>query len=157
MTIEPLAAIFGDHSLETVPPADIRQKSMPEKSKVARSLHLSVVSEGDLHAERAARGQGVQLVHRELALVQDRKHFTAHIACGTDDGDVVAHGLPVYVNAKFVDWRRACSRDRALCPERRQIHAQTDGTVRELARPDADGDGLSAAVHGQPVAAQTLI
>ena len=47
MTTQPLAAIFGDHSLDTAPPADIRQKSMPEKSKVARSLHLSVASPND--------------------------------------------------------------------------------------------------------------
>ena len=42
MTTQPLAAILGDHSLETLPPADIRQKSTLEKSKVAKSLHLSV-------------------------------------------------------------------------------------------------------------------
>ena len=44
---QPVAAILGDHSLDTVPPADIRQKSTLEKSKVARSLHLSVVSPND--------------------------------------------------------------------------------------------------------------
>jgi hypothetical protein len=33
--------------LETLPPADIRQKSTPVKSKVARSLHLSVDSPND--------------------------------------------------------------------------------------------------------------
>ena len=44
MTTQPLAAILGDHSLDTAPPADIRQKSTLEKSKVARSLHLSVAS-----------------------------------------------------------------------------------------------------------------
>ena len=47
MTTQPLAAILGDHSLDTAPPADIRQKSMPVKSKVARSLHLSVASPND--------------------------------------------------------------------------------------------------------------
>jgi len=54
------------------------------------------------------------------------------------------------VNAKIRWLARAFSRDRALCPERRQIHAQTDGTVRELARPDAGGDGLSAAALSWP-------
>ncbi len=44
MTTQPLAAIFGDHSLDTLPPADIRQKSTLEKSKFSRSLHLSVAS-----------------------------------------------------------------------------------------------------------------
>ena len=44
MTTQPVAAIRGDHSFYTVPPADIRQKSIPEKSKVARSLHLRVAS-----------------------------------------------------------------------------------------------------------------
>ena len=32
MTTQPCAAIFGDHSFETAPPADIRQMSVPEKS-----------------------------------------------------------------------------------------------------------------------------
>ena len=32
MTIAPFAAIFGDHSLETAPPADISAMSVPEKS-----------------------------------------------------------------------------------------------------------------------------
>ena len=32
MTTAPAAAIFGDHSLLTVPPADIRQMSVPAKS-----------------------------------------------------------------------------------------------------------------------------
>ena len=32
ITTAPCAAIFGDHSLETAPPADIRQMSTSEKS-----------------------------------------------------------------------------------------------------------------------------
>jgi hypothetical protein len=32
MTTQPLAAIFGDHSFETLPPADIRQMSQSAKS-----------------------------------------------------------------------------------------------------------------------------
>ena len=32
MTTQPCAAIFGDISFETVPPADIRQMSVSEKS-----------------------------------------------------------------------------------------------------------------------------
>ena len=32
ITTAPCAAIFGDHSLETAPPADIRQMSVSEKS-----------------------------------------------------------------------------------------------------------------------------
>ena len=47
MTTQPLAAIFGDHSFDTLPPADIRQKSTLEKSNFSRSWHLSVVSPND--------------------------------------------------------------------------------------------------------------
>jgi hypothetical protein len=47
MTTQPWAAILGDHSLETLPPADIRQKSTLEKSNVSRFLHLSVASPND--------------------------------------------------------------------------------------------------------------
>ena len=32
ITTAPAAAIFGDHSFDTAPPADIRQISTPEKS-----------------------------------------------------------------------------------------------------------------------------
>ena len=32
ITTQPCAPIFGDHSFETVPPADIRQMSVCEKS-----------------------------------------------------------------------------------------------------------------------------
>jgi hypothetical protein len=32
MTTQPCAPIFGDHSFDTVPPADIRQISVSEKS-----------------------------------------------------------------------------------------------------------------------------
>ena len=32
MTTQPGAAIFGDHSFDTLPPADIRQMSVSEKS-----------------------------------------------------------------------------------------------------------------------------
>ena len=96
MTTQPLAAILGDHSLDTLPPADIRQKSMPVKSKVARSLHLSVcVAERHLHADRPARGERVHLPDGEQALAQDRQHFPAHVARGADDGDAIAHGALV--------------------------------------------------------------
>jgi hypothetical protein len=46
ITITPCAAIFGDHSLDTVPPALISAKSipLPLKSNVSRSWHLSVFS-----------------------------------------------------------------------------------------------------------------
>ncbi len=33
ITRQPCAPIFGDHSFDTVPPADIRQMSVEEKSK----------------------------------------------------------------------------------------------------------------------------
>jgi len=32
MTTQPAAAIFGDHSFDKAPPADIRQMSVPAKS-----------------------------------------------------------------------------------------------------------------------------
>ena len=32
MTTQPCAAILGDHSFDTVPPADISAMSVPEKS-----------------------------------------------------------------------------------------------------------------------------
>ena len=47
MTTQPLVAMRGDHSLETLPPADIRQKSMVEKSNPSRSLHFKVFSPKD--------------------------------------------------------------------------------------------------------------
>src|SRR5262245_16123341 len=44
ITTAPLAAILGDHSLDTTEPADIRQMSTSEKSKCSRALALSVCS-----------------------------------------------------------------------------------------------------------------
>jgi|GEM_PF-7038202 len=44
MTTAPWAPIFGAHSRATSPPADIRQMSMSEKSKVARSFTFSFLS-----------------------------------------------------------------------------------------------------------------
>ena len=44
MTTQPWPAIFGDHSFETVPPADIRQISVPLKSKFSSDLHFKILS-----------------------------------------------------------------------------------------------------------------
>ena len=45
--MQPVAPIFGDHSLDTEEPADIRQKSTFEKSNCSRSWHFSVLSPND--------------------------------------------------------------------------------------------------------------
>src|SRR5450631_3764688 len=47
MTTQPCAAIFGDHSFDTVPPADIRQMSVPLKSKCSSDLHFKTLSPND--------------------------------------------------------------------------------------------------------------
>src|SRR6201995_660638 len=44
ITTAPAAAIFGDHSLDTEPPADIRQISTSLKSKFSRAFTFSVRS-----------------------------------------------------------------------------------------------------------------
>ena len=44
MTTQPWPAIFGAHSFETVPPADIRQISVPLKSKFSSDLHFKILS-----------------------------------------------------------------------------------------------------------------
>ncbi len=49
------------------------------------------LAERNLDPDRPARSQRVQLPNGELALAEDRQHFPAHIARGTDDGDVIAH------------------------------------------------------------------
>ena len=100
MTTAPAAAIFGDHSFDTAPPADIRQMSVPAKSKVSSALrtfasvagNLSrLVAERDLRVDRAGRGDGNHLVGREAALGQDVEHLAAHVARGTDDGNLETH------------------------------------------------------------------
>ena len=44
ITTAPWAAILGDHSLETAPPADIRQMSTSEKSKWSSAFTFRVLS-----------------------------------------------------------------------------------------------------------------
>lgn len=44
ITTQPWAPIRGDHSFDTVPPADIRQMSVPVKSKFSSAFTLSVLS-----------------------------------------------------------------------------------------------------------------
>src|ERR1700759_689823 len=44
ITTAPAAAIFGDHSLDTEPPADIRQMSVSEKSKLSSAFTFRVLS-----------------------------------------------------------------------------------------------------------------
>src|ERR1700730_12764210 len=44
MTTQPWPAIFGAHSFETVPPADIRQISVPLNSKFSSDLHFKILS-----------------------------------------------------------------------------------------------------------------
>ena len=85
---------MGDHSLDTAPPADIRQKSTLEKSKVARSLHLSVASPNETSTPTDRReASACTSLSGELALAQDRQHFPAHVARGADDGNAMAHRI----------------------------------------------------------------
>ena len=44
MTTQPWPAIFGAHSFETAPPADIRQISVRLKSKFSSDLHFKILS-----------------------------------------------------------------------------------------------------------------
>ena len=85
MTTQPLAAIFGDHSLDTAPPADIRQMSMPVKSKVSRSFISASRRRTTPRCPAAARGERHHLVGGETALAEDGQHLAAHIAGGADD------------------------------------------------------------------------
>ena len=50
-----------------------------------------LVAERDLDAHRPPRGDGEDLVGRELALGQDVEHLAPDIAGGADDGDFVTH------------------------------------------------------------------
>src|SRR3954469_2059493 len=43
ITTAPCAAILGDHSFDTLPPADIRQMSTPEKSVCSSALHFRIL------------------------------------------------------------------------------------------------------------------
>ena len=94
MTRGPRAPIFGDHSLETAEPADIRQKSMPRKSNCSRSWHLSVLSPKETSTPIERREAiGKHFVDRKLALGEDIQHFAAHIARGADDCNLVTHAI----------------------------------------------------------------
>ena len=94
MTTAPCAAIFGDHSFDTAPPADIRQMSVSGKIEVIEGLHFQrPVPEADLMADAAARRERHDLVGRKGALGEDRHHFAAHIARGADDSDLVTHRI----------------------------------------------------------------
>src|SRR3981081_1228009 len=44
MTTQPCSPILGEHSFDTVPPTDIRQMSVPLKSKFSSDLHFKTLS-----------------------------------------------------------------------------------------------------------------
>src|SRR5882724_5555044 len=55
MTTQPCLPIFGDHSLETLPPADMMQMSVSEKSYWSSGLTFSVRSPNDTSVPRLRR------------------------------------------------------------------------------------------------------
>ena len=92
MTRQPCAAIFGDHSLETAPPADIRQMSTSEKSKCSRLRHFSVLSpkETSVPRERDEASATTSLTGKRRS-ARTSRHIAAHVAGGADDGDLEVH------------------------------------------------------------------
>ena len=92
ITTAPCAPIFGDHSLDTLPPADIRQMSTSEKSRLLQRPALErPVAVGDLDALAFARGDRDHLVGGKAPLGQDIEHLAANVAGGAYDGDLEAH------------------------------------------------------------------
>ena len=92
MTTAPCAAIFGDHSFDTAPPADIRQMSTSEKSKWSSALTFSVLSPNEHSTPWLRReASGDHFVSGEIALGQDVEHLAPDIAGSTDHGDLVTH------------------------------------------------------------------
>ena len=86
------AAIFGDHSFDTAPPADIRQMSTSEKSKWSSAFTFSVLSPNEHSTPWLLReAMRDHLVGGEIALGQNIEHFAPDIAGSTDHGDLVTH------------------------------------------------------------------
>ena len=58
-------------------------------------LHIDAfdnpVAVSDLLADGATRSDCVNLISGELEFLQDGQDFPAHIACGANDGDAIAH------------------------------------------------------------------
>ena len=64
----------------------------PREIELLQILALQhAVAEGDFHTHRLSRGDGVNLIHRKQPFLEDREHFAAHIAGGTDDRNLVTH------------------------------------------------------------------
>ena len=94
MTMQPWPAIFGAHSFETVPPADIRQISVPLKSKFSSALHFkNLVAERDLRADRAGRGKRHDLSGRKPALGENIEHFAPDVSGRANNGKLEIHLL----------------------------------------------------------------
>ena len=92
MTTAPCAAIFGDHSFDTAPPADIRQMSTSEKSKWSIAFTFSVLSPNEHSTPMApARCDGNHFVGGEIALGENVEHLPPDIAGSTHHGDLVTH------------------------------------------------------------------
>ena len=94
MTTQPWAPIFGDHSFDTAPPADIRQMSVPLKSKFSSDLHFRVLSPKETSVP-IDRGEAscCDLIGREPALGQYIEHFPPDISCRANNGDFETHRL----------------------------------------------------------------
>src|SRR5690606_13626839 len=58
---------------------------------VERADAQRAVAIGDFGTERAPRGERNHLVGRKATLLENGKHFTAHIARGADDSNLVTH------------------------------------------------------------------
>ena len=92
MTTAPAAAILGDHSFDTAPPADIEADvDVGEVVVLERFALEGLVAVGDLDAHAAAGGERHHLVGGERPLGQHSEHFAAHVARGADDSDLVTH------------------------------------------------------------------
>ena len=85
---------FGAHGKERHVPAS-------EVESVEVFGLQGLVPKADFRAQRTAAGQSHDLVHGELTLREDVQHFTAHIACGTDDGDAITHLITPVCPIKF--------------------------------------------------------
>ena len=92
ITTAPCAAIFGDHSFDTAPPADIRQMSTSEKSKWSSAFTFSVLSPNEHSTPWLLRdARATTSSAGKVALGQNVEHLAPDIAGGTHHGDLVTH------------------------------------------------------------------
>ncbi len=76
-------------------------------------LEHRVVAERDLAADRARRGDGMDLGGRKLAFGENTQHLAADIAGGADHRDLESHRLTLHLRL-----RRECAADlRCHCPD----------------------------------------